>query len=333
MFNKIILPLFFLMLSNTTYADCYTEAKKAVKNEIINYKEVSEIAETYLEFHCKEASKIEDIRKPYIDSVAGLNDILSAAADLLIPLPNDTSLEILFPYCRNEETYFGSFCMATDVHSSLAILRDKELLKTLPVAIKFLGQTIKNLPPYKKFDIISELTILFKKSKEEKRKAVLIGSFLGLDDNNVQIFRLLANLLYIKDYQNFAKIFATTLDYQTVLTKSVGPIDHELGTILFSTRMGTATLSTLFDYDNKKTYKLYSSIYFGCQMAMNNKTLFFTTTEAEVAGMAYELLKLRSVIFDYRKLLEEFPKRFEDGKTVGKLMAYGAEYGFQECFK
>jgi len=314
----IIMVVLFFSCYAFGWADCYTNALSAVKEEIINFDEIEFMAVINIKFDCQEAFLIADLKKPYVGTNSKVNNIRDVANYLNFDLGDNSWIDILMPYCRNEASYWGPFCMGTDVHAAFSVLQDRELLKIMPAAIRLLGRKIANLKMTEKYDIIEELRGLF----SVPSKAFLLGSFLGLDDNGVQVSRLLANLLYKNDYQTYAKILAATVQLQKVVTKSVGVFNNEFGTILFSTRTGKATLASLADVNHLKTYKLYSSVYLGCQMALNHEGFWATKNVAWLSGMSYELIKAT------RKTWQEV---YDKGKTVSQLMQQGAVFGYRHC--
>jgi hypothetical protein len=301
-------------LSETSRSNCLQKSTQAVKEEILNFDENKELIEGQLAFLCSEASLIRELGQPYSDAEQ-------------ITLPNVGALTVMQAYCRKNNSYFGTFCMATDVHSAITVLNSPKMLNALPHAIKTLGNKLNSIPLNEKLDFVAELGGSFAiENYLSKEGVTLLAAFIGLDDNGVQLSRLMADLLVTARYSEFSKVFAATLPVGTVATKTSGEYAGEISTVFYATRIGSATIAPLQAQDYRKTYKLYSSVYLGCQMAIQKQNRSVTIAQAGLAGVAYEFLKLKGSLKNW----DEVNQAAEKTKF---LMESGASFGFDHCTK
>lgn len=315
-----------VLISSKSWAAC----DSALEQTLIPYAgEVSkeEIAITF-DFDCKESQLIETLELPYRDSQETMTQIL-AVLELLPFSFIDNSLDILRPYCRSEESWFGSFCMAGDVDSAELVARREDLMNKLPEAILLISKAADEKD---KFNLVEVLAPLFEKSVEGKRDLVYLASFLGLDDNGVQTSRLMSNLLFLGDFKSYAKLFPVFFQMGDLpALEGEADFTNHFGKLLFATRVGNARFPGL-KKDQRKTYKAWAGVYFGCRMATLGHSRWSVGAEGYAMGYSYEIIKTKNAL---GKPLGEFfdvlGKYHLRGQETGTMMKTGTLYGFDLC--
>ena len=163
---KVIIYLIILsgliFASSKSWASC----SLALEQTLIPYKgdvSTEDISITF-DFDCKESHLIDALNLPYRDSSEKMAQIL----DFLELLPFqfiENSLEVLSPYCRNEESWFGHFCMAGDVDSAKLITNRQDLINKLPKAVLLISKAVDQ---QNKFNLIEVLRPLFDSNQERE---------------------------------------------------------------------------------------------------------------------------------------------------------------------
>jgi hypothetical protein len=318
--------LVLILVSSTSWAGC----DSALEQTLIPYRgEVSseDIAITF-DFDCKESQLIESLELPYRDSHESMAQILGVLE--LLPFQFiDNSLDILRPYCRNEESWFGPFCMAGDVDSAELLTGRQDLMDKLPNAILLISQAVDQ---QKKFNLVDVLKPLFKMSHEGRRSQVLLASFLGLDDNGVQTSRLMANLLYKRDLENYSKLFPIFFQMGDLPAVEGEPdYTNHFGKLLFATRVGNARFPGL-KKDQRKTYKAWAGVYFGCRMAILGHSRWSVGAEGYAMGYSYEIIKTKNALGKpMSELINALGNYHSKGQETGAMMKTGTLYGYDLC--
>jgi len=315
-----------VLVSSKSWADC----DSALQQTLTPYAgevEAEDISITF-DFDCKESKLIETLELPYRDSQETMTQILGVLE--LLPFRFiDNSLDILRPYCRNEESWFGSFCMAGDVDSAELVARREDLMKKLPEAILLISKAADEKD---NFNLVEVLAPLFEKSIEGKRDLVYLASFLGLDDNGVQTSRLMSNLLYLGDSKSYAELFPVFFQMGDLpAVEGEADFTNHFGKLLFATRVGNARFPGL-KKDQRKTYKAWAGVYFGCRMAALGHSRWSVGAEGYAMGYSYEIIKTKNAL---GKPLGEFfdvlGKYHSKGQETGSMMKTGTLYGFDLC--
>lgn len=328
MINIIYRIILFILtlIPHISIADCYPalEQTLAPYHGKVNSQDIS----STFNFDCKESNLIESLGLPYSDSHENMKKIIKVLGHLPFPFIED-SLDILRPYCRNEKSWFGSFCMAVDVDSAELMTHRQDLIDKLPEAILLISQVVNQ---QEKFNLIDVLSPLFKMNHINRRSLVLLASFLGLDDNGVQTSRLMANLLYTRDFKNYSKLFPVF--FQTGDLPAIeGEADYtnHFGKLLFATRVGNARIPGL-KRDQKKTYKAYAGVYLGCRMAILGHPRWIVAAEGYAMGYTYEVIKTKSFFGKpINELTDALTKYHSKGKDTGAMMKIGTLYGYDLC--
>jgi hypothetical protein len=241
----------------------------------------------------------------------------------------DNSLEILSPYCRNEESWFGHFCMAGDVDSANLITSRQDLINKLSKAVLLISKAVDQ---QNKFNLIDVLSPLFDKNQRERRSLVLLASFLGLDDNGVQTSRLMANLLYSNDYENYSKLFPVFFQMGDLPAIEGGSdYTNHLSKLLYATRVGNARFPGL-KKDQIKTYKAWAGVYFGCRMAILDHSRWSVGAEGYAMGYSYEIIKTKNALGKpLEEVFDSLGKYHRKGQETGAMMKTGTLYGYDLC--
>lgn len=324
--NYGILVLTLIIFISASWAAC----PSALEQTLNHYegKITSEDISITLNFDCKESQLIESLDMPYHDS----HETMSQFFEVLDLLPFkfiDNSLNILKPYCRNEKTWFGPFCMAGDVDSAKLITRRQDLIDKLPEAILLISQAVDQ---QEKFNLIDVLRPLFKTNLEGRRSLVLLASFLGLDDNGVQTSRLMANLLYTRDFKNYSRLFPVFFQMGDLPAVRGEPdYTNHFGKLLFATRVGNARFPGL-NKNQSKTYKAWAGVYFGCRMAILGHSRWSVGAEGHAMGYSYEILKIKNNLGKpINELMNTLGKYHSKGQETGTMMKIGTLYGHDLC--
>jgi hypothetical protein len=355
---KLLLILFFLinlMVSSKIFAlnedsvhaleYCKTTAGKTTIEKLQSETAYSEQAQLALSenneainkqiaFDCSESILIDTTNKPYVDSV-GSRTILEHIYLTPFSFVKNT-VKILAPYCRKNNWWFGTFCMAADIDSASQIEGDPDLLKALPEAILLISKKAAKGSKYNIFSTLEQSSILIDIENRNK-KLGLLSSFLGLDDNGVQTSRLLAILLKNNRYDVYSFLFPVFFQMGSLPpllspgSKSPVSYQNRIGSVFFSTRNGKARFPGLQE-SQTKTYKAWAGVYFGCRMASLGESSMLTLNQAYIAGALYEIIKLKS------SFNKPFPEKLEDLKRytnkavkTGQMMKIGARYGYSIC--
>ena len=307
--------------------DNCTHAEKELISYYQNRVESSKFKMT-LDFDCEESKLIENLTSPYNDSINGFDLFIDIVDKIPLKFLRH-SIDILEPYCREDNSWFGTFCMAADTSSAFLISQREDLMEKIPEAILLIS---KEIDKNKKFDILPLLRPLFGDDKESIRDWVLLSSFIGLDNNGVQTSRVLSNLLHTGDIKNYVKLFPVFFQMGDLPPGPDG-IDYtgHFGKVLFSTRIGNATIDGL-DPDQTKTFKAYAGVYFGCQMAIEGFKKRATATEGYLMGYSYEIIKVAKYLgLGIREVFRSIKFHHKKGKNTGYMMKKGTQLGYDLC--
>lgn len=301
---------------------CISEARSAVisKNPNLTNRELDFIYQ--IELDCAEAQLIDNLADP-VKSAIPIKNMLHSFFDLLhhVSFVN-RAMEILKPYCRNDNWNYGSFCIATDVDAAWHVTSNRQMLDALPQAIEKIAADLETN------ESINITEIVMRNYAGNTSDAVLLASFIGLDDNGIQVDRLRANLIKQRRFGDYARIFAMTAQYANFNNL---PHAHDMAKVLFATRIGLATLPGVA-INASKTYKAYAGMHLGCRLAMSGESQTIVSLESYAVGASYELLKLRKFadhpLDEFRDLAIEHAKASDE---TGWKMSAGAAYGFNLC--
>lgn len=326
---KILISfLFFILTSNFAFAiDICESAKEEIIKNFNGEIDSADINET-LNFDCNEMFLINDIELPFNDSIHGFDLFINIVDKIPLKFLQE-SIDILQPYCRQDNSWFGTFCMAADTSSANLMSERKDLMALLPKAILMLSAEIDK---GKKFDILKVLRPLFGDDQQSIRDWVFLSSFIGLDNNGVQTSRLLSNLLYKADIDNYAKLFPVFFQLGNLPAGPDG-VDYtgHFAKVLYSTRAGMATIDGL-DPDQTKTFKAYAGVYFGCQMAIKGYRKRATALEGYLMGYSYEIIKIAKFLgLSIREIFDGIKLHHNKGKNTGFMMKKGTRLGHQLC--
>jgi len=326
--SKLLTFIIFNILTTNLLANDY--CIKAAKDLISSYNGEVTLAdiESTLNFDCKESSLIKNEQEPFSDSVNGFDLFIDIVDKFPFKFLHH-SIDILEPYCRENNSWFGTFCMAADTSSAFFISKREDLMDKLPLAILMIS---KKIDENKKFDILPTLRSLFGDDKQSIRDWVLFSSFIGLDNNGVQTSRVLANLLFSNDIKNYSKLFPVFFQMGDLPPREDG-IDYtgHFAKVLFSTRIGNATIDGL-DPEQTKTFKAYAGVYFGCQMAIEGFKKRATATEGYLMGYSYEIIKVAKYLgLGIKEVFQSLKFHHRKGKNTGFMMKKGTLLGYELC--
>lgn len=277
--------------------------------------------EMAVDFDCRESLLVDDLGEPVRTARKEFRDVLRLVEMIPIGFVRN-SLDVLEPYCRTDNPIYGDFCMAGDVESARDMTNDPVALRALPRVVSALGASVRANEKIDFYEIVAQE--MNGAGLEGRRRAALVASFLGLDDNATQADRLRANLIRQGRWEDYAAVLPATSQY----LPATG-VTRDFLSVLFATRTGIAVVPNL-DPDATLTYKAYAGMYLGCKMAVQGAMRGLVLKEAHDIGMAYELMKVRQSqsADEFFRNLDHYRKR---GETTGRRMRTGADYGFSLC--
>lgn len=326
--QRLLTAIIFTIFTSTSFADsCEQKALNAIGKLLqvdVKGKPYFEALYTSVNFDCSESKLINSIDQPYTDQLKVLGGITKFDS---IPFsPFNRFLRVMKPYCRIDNNWFGSFCMASDVDSAAYITNSMHFYKLIPKTINLLSEAAELQKPYNIVDVLSPL---FTQHNLSKNDLFLFSSFLGLDDNGVQTSRLLANLLYLNKFDSYAMISIAIFQMGDLPPMGGHDFTNQFGRFLYTSRIGSAVFPGVEPY-TPKTYKGWAGVYFGCRMKILGSNLASTLSQAYMAGYSYEMIKIRSLV-KKNELISSVKAQHQKASHTGGVMRSGAEYGYQNC--
>jgi hypothetical protein len=295
---------------------CVDYAEAAVYKRLPALSAESEAVRTVVKFDCGEAALIKDLDHPVATAKSGFDSTIALLEKLPVGFTRK-SLDYVTPYCRTDNSYYGPFCMASDIEAAKDVFSDPALLQSIPRAVSAAAKLARQGG---NIDLVSAVSSVMP-AGTKRYQAVELAGFLGLDDNGVQTDRLKADLLWAGRFDDYALVFVPLSQFI-----SGHYSDYDDGTylaqLLFATRTGAASLPGLPD-GTKKTYKAFSAMYLGCKLARNNFDRGFINLQAGSLGFFYEAIKARD--------LADTGPVISAGFKTAHFMKTAADYGQQLC--
>jgi hypothetical protein len=304
--------------------ECAQAASSAVLTHWPELKPIQEELSVQMEIDCNEASLISDLASPTRDAYAPLEKF-SQLISLFPGKIDDRALQIIRPYCRKGHSLYGDFCMASDLSAAHQMTLDTATLAQVPAFVLQAGLAIAE---GRKVDYLQVAKEFF---PQDAARAVLLGSFAGLDDNALQFDRLKANLLFLRRYEDYSKVFPAASQYVVLPPLDGKDYSRAFMSLLFGTRVGQAAPGGS-RIGEKQTYKTYSGAYLGCELAKQKLPRGLVVSQGAVLGYSYQMIKIVGQLgASAQVLLGEVKKRDALGKDTATKMKLGSEIGFDAC--